>query len=241
VALETRTGTRSETVTDSAGQYTSPFLAPGTYDLTAEIAGFKRCQRQGLGLATGEHPVIDIELQLGDVTQNVTVAADTEMIETANASTGQVITSQQVEDFPLNGRTPMMLAQLALGVVSTSTLSNAVHPFDNGGVSSISMVVGASPRPLSVRTEAPLTSVLEMMNRPKARETIVHFINFDRKKPVDRFAVTLRKQFTGPVKKLECFSPDTNEPVALKFQENGDKISFAAPSMRLYSMLVVSQ
>src|SRR5205823_9155156 len=53
VATETRTGTKSETVTDSAGQYTIPFLAPGAYDLSAELTGFKRYQRQGLGLATG--------------------------------------------------------------------------------------------------------------------------------------------------------------------------------------------
>jgi lysophospholipase L1-like esterase len=102
-------------------------------------------------------------------------------------------------------------------------------------------VVSSMNAPLSVRTEAPLTSVLEMVNRPKARETIVHFINFDRKHPVERFSVTVRKQFPGPVKRVECLSPDANDPVAIDFQEHGEEITFTAPSTRLYSMLIVSQ
>jgi hypothetical protein len=102
-------------------------------------------------------------------------------------------------------------------------------------------VVSAMNQPLSIRTDAPLTSVLEMVNRAKARETVVHFINFDRKKPVDRFRVTIRKQFQGPVKRVECISPDTNDPVMLEFQEKAGEITFAVPTTRLYSLLVVSQ
>ncbi|HEV2687326.1 MAG TPA: TonB-dependent receptor, partial [Bryobacteraceae bacterium] len=56
--------------------------------------------------------------------------------------TGQAITTKQVEDFPLNGRTPMMLAQLALGVIATGNPS-LVHPFDNGAAAAWS--IGGSP------------------------------------------------------------------------------------------------
>src|SRR6478672_9546300 len=60
LATETRTGAKSETVSEASGAYTIPFLAPGDYAITAEVAGFKKFVRQGLTLGMGEHPVIDI-------------------------------------------------------------------------------------------------------------------------------------------------------------------------------------
>src|SRR5438067_5988550 len=118
IATETRMGAKSETVSESSGAFTIPFLAPGEYEITAEIPGFKKFVRQGLTLSMGEHPVIDIRMEVGAVNESVTVVADSPLIESANASIGQVITSEEVEDLPVNGRTPLMLAQLALGVIS---------------------------------------------------------------------------------------------------------------------------
>jgi hypothetical protein len=142
IATETRTGTKSNTVSDAAGQYTIPFLAPGLYQVSAEELGFKRFVRSGLELGSGDHPVIDIRLDVGDVTQAVEVTADVPLINTENSSTGQTITTQQVENFPLNGRTPMMLAQLAIGVIATGAPS-LVHPFDNSAAAAWS--IGGAP------------------------------------------------------------------------------------------------
>ena len=100
-------------------------------------------------------------------------------------------------------------------------------------------VVDALPKGLSVTTEAPLTTVMEVLNRPATRETIVHFINFDRKNKLDPFRVTLRKQFPGLVNSVTCFSPDADDPLPLDFQESGESVIFTAPSTRLYSMIVV--
>src|SRR5438105_3549073 len=66
VAIETRTNTKSQTVTDTAGQYAIPFLAPGQYDLTIESNGFRQAVRSGIQLASGDHPVIDVQLTVGD-------------------------------------------------------------------------------------------------------------------------------------------------------------------------------
>jgi hypothetical protein len=107
LATETRTGTKASTVSDVAGQYTIPFLAPGNYEVSAEAADFKKAVRSGLDLGSGGHPVIDIRLEVGDTAQSVEVAGDVPLVNTENASTGQTITTRQVEDFPLNGRTPM--------------------------------------------------------------------------------------------------------------------------------------
>jgi hypothetical protein len=65
-------------------------------------------------------------------------------------------------------------------------------------------------------------------------------VNFDRKHPLSPFVVTVKKQFSGPVKSVKVFSPDTDDPIALPFQDTDGKITFTVPSMRIYSMIVIS-
>src|SRR5579864_6018750 len=64
---ETRTGTKSCVASNSSGQYVVPFLAPGDYDLLAELSGFKQFARHAIHLAAGSHPIIDIRLEIGEV------------------------------------------------------------------------------------------------------------------------------------------------------------------------------
>ncbi len=138
VATEVRTGTRVQTVSDSGGQYTLPFLASGQYDLSASVQGFKEFVRKGIQVGAGDHPVIDIRLEIGDTATTVEITADAPLLNTDNASTGQAITTKQVEDIPLNGGTPLMVQQFAIGVIATGT-PTLVHPFDLGGPSAFSI------------------------------------------------------------------------------------------------------
>jgi hypothetical protein len=94
---------------------------------------------------------------------------------------------------------------------------------------------------LSIETEAPLTTVAEFLTRPESHEIIAHFVNYDRQHPTAPFRVTVAKQSAGPVKSVMCFSPDTDDPVALKFEESGGRVTFTAPAVRLYSMIVIGQ
>lgn len=142
VALETRTGVKSTAYSEPSGQYTIPFLALGEYEVSAEAPGFKKFARPGIKISAGDHPVLDIHMEVGALTESVTVTADAPLLMTANPSVGQVITTAQVEDFPVNGRTPMMLDNLALGVVSTFE-PGPVRPFDNGAPNSVS--IGGAP------------------------------------------------------------------------------------------------
>lgn len=142
VATEINTGTRTQTVSNGSGQYTIPFLLPGNYQVSVEASGFRRLVRAGIHLASGDHVVVDLRLQVGRVSQSVNVTASVPLVDTANASVGQVITTKQVADLPLDGRTPMMLAQLAIGVSATSNPS-LVHPFDSNGAAAWSM--GGTP------------------------------------------------------------------------------------------------
>lgn len=137
-ATETRTGVKTPTVSDSAGKYVMPFLAPGQYEISFQAPGFKEAKRTDLALGADEHPVIDVRLEVGDVSTAVTVSADVPLLNTDNASVGQAITTAQVEEIPLNGRTPLMLAELAIGVTPTGT-PTLVHPFDLGGPAAFSV------------------------------------------------------------------------------------------------------
>jgi len=138
LATEVRTGTKSPTVADSAGQYAIPFLAPGDYQISATMPGFKEFIRKDIHLGSGDHPVIDMRLDVGDTSQAVEVTADAPLLNTENASLGQAITTKEVEEIPLNGRNPAMLAQFAIGVIPTGT-PTLVHPFDSGGPSAFSI------------------------------------------------------------------------------------------------------
>jgi hypothetical protein len=97
------------------------------------------------------------------------------------------------------------------------------------------------PNGLSIQTEAPLTTVVELLTRPETRETVAHFVNFDRQHQPMPFRVTVGKQLPGAVKSVVCFSPDADDPAPLEFEETAGHVSFVAPAMRLYSMIVIGQ
>ena len=136
LATESRTGAKSTAVSDSAGKYVIPFLTPGTYLITASAPGFKRSVQGNFVLETAAHSVLDIHLQIGDASQSVSVTSEAPLVETANGSVGEAVTTGQVEDIPLNGRTPYLLGTLAIGVIHTASSSSAVgdlfaSPWDN--------------------------------------------------------------------------------------------------------------
>jgi len=144
-AAEVQTGAKSETVSGPDGLYTLPYLAPGTYRVIVEAQGFKRYVRDGIIVGSGERIGLEIELELGPVTDSVTVTAESPLLQTASASTGQVITGRQLENMPMNGRTPLVLAQLAPGVMFTGN-QTFIRPYDNNGPASMTMAGGLTNR-----------------------------------------------------------------------------------------------
>ena len=142
VAVLVATGAQSVTNTGLDGQFTIPFLSPGTYRVEADAPGFKKYIRENLGVSAGDRVAVDIQLQVGQQTETITVSADAPMLDTTTATAGQVINSAQVENLPMNGRTPLVLAQLAFGVVPNSD-PKFNRPFDNAGPSGFSM--GGAP------------------------------------------------------------------------------------------------
>ncbi|PWU04336.1 MAG: TonB-dependent receptor [Terriglobia bacterium] len=126
---ETNTGTRIAATSNMAGHYTAPFLLPGDYDIAVHMEGFREFVRRGVHVGAGEHPGIDIRLEVGDVATSLEVTADAPLLNTENGSLGQAITTKEVAELPINGRTPIMAASLALGVIGYGQ-PGLVHPFD---------------------------------------------------------------------------------------------------------------
>jgi hypothetical protein len=142
IAVQVGTEAKFETVTDSDGLYTIPFLPPATYRISAEAPGFKHYVRDNVAAGANEHLGIDIQMEVGAVTETLNVTGEAPILQTTTASTGQVISSAQIENMPVSGRTPLALAQLAFGVIP-NTDPRFTRPFDNAGPSGFSM--GGAP------------------------------------------------------------------------------------------------
>jgi hypothetical protein len=132
------TGAVSTTNVGPTGAYTVPSLAPGTYSIRVEYPGFSNYTRNGVTLTAGDHDQIDVTMQMGTVSQEVVVTADAPLVDSTNGAIGQGIGTTEVEQLPQNGRTPVTLSLLALGVSSTAAPAQ-VRPFDNGGAASVTI------------------------------------------------------------------------------------------------------
>ena len=101
------TGIPRSTLSGTGGEYTFAALNPATYMVVIEKPGFKTLEKKGIVVGTQEFIIVDLALTVGDVTQSVNVtAADVPLLETENASTGQVIDTQKLADLPNMGRNP---------------------------------------------------------------------------------------------------------------------------------------
>jgi Carboxypeptidase regulatory-like domain len=127
---ETRTNLQRVAVTTGDGVYTAASLAPGEYRVDVELLGFKSVRREGIRLATGEKARIDVDLSIGDLSEQITVVADAPIVGAETASLGTVVEHEQVVQLPLNGRLFIMLAAIAPGVALPP---NSVLPRINGG------------------------------------------------------------------------------------------------------------
>jgi hypothetical protein len=124
--------------TNTEGNYTIPFLRPGQYTLTAELAGFTKHVRQGLVLQVGQDATINVQLAVGGLTEEVSVTAETPVLETNNANRGTVIDQARIAELPLQSRSPMALVVLVAGV-NYNAQAIYLRPFDNGALADWSM------------------------------------------------------------------------------------------------------
>jgi hypothetical protein len=137
-AINTETGVATSATANSEGAYIISFLLPGTYMLKVEHLGFKTLERGPVELRVNDRTRVDLQLQVGNVAEHITVVAEVQLLEQANADRGQVIDNAAITDLPLDARNPFNLMNLAVGVQFTGD-PQYTRPFDNGAIADFSI------------------------------------------------------------------------------------------------------
>lgn len=105
------------TVTSGAGEYVFNTVDPATYSIATEAPSFKKFIHRDVVVATQQTVTTDVQMELGAVSQSVEVTEEVPIVESSNASNGQVIDSQKMTDLPNLGRNPFLLSKLSTNVV----------------------------------------------------------------------------------------------------------------------------
>jgi hypothetical protein len=135
-ALNQDTGFSRSEMTTGDGSYLIPQLPIGPhYQITAELTGFKTFVRSGVALALKQNARVDMQLEVGTITQNVQVTGQAPLVDTQSATSGEVVGTDRLRELPLNGRNPIQLAGLITGVSAL----NAVETLSAGNRSASSL------------------------------------------------------------------------------------------------------
>lgn len=107
--------------TDKNGFYTAPNLAPGTYKITASIAGFRTETRTGVTLTVGAQQALDFTMNVGQVSEQVEVTTQAPTIDLVSSAVSSVVNTTTIRELPLNGRSWTDLTALQPGVAPVVT------------------------------------------------------------------------------------------------------------------------
>jgi hypothetical protein len=122
-------GTRTSAVTNEDGLFEIPYLIPGAYEVTVELAGFKKYVREDVQLRIADRLQLEIDLEVGGTVEEVTVTAATALLETTSASLGNVVDARRVSELPTPHGDPYALIGLAAGVTYTGS-TRLDRPFE---------------------------------------------------------------------------------------------------------------
>lgn len=99
--LNVATGVETTVQTTAAGVYRVPYLTPGTYKITVSAAGFKTAVRENVILAVAQTLTVDFTLEVGSVTDQITVSAEPPLLETGTAEVGYYVSKQEFDTWPI--------------------------------------------------------------------------------------------------------------------------------------------
>jgi len=129
------------TTTNSTGEYFFEKVDPGKYKLDASVAGFKKLERSAIVIETQQQITLDLTMEIGNVAETVVITDEVPLIESANASVGQVITKQFLSDLPNSGRNPFSLAAISPNYIPAGN-PTFYRQQDQSGSSQISLAGG---------------------------------------------------------------------------------------------------
>ena len=130
--LNTATEAGLDTRSNDTGLFTVPFLLPGAYDITVDLAGFKKLERRGIEVRVNDNVNLDLQMDIGDSSQRVEVTASTPLLETANTSLGQVVDRRRMTELPIASGNAAELVLLAPGTTNATNLRSRKAAFNNG-------------------------------------------------------------------------------------------------------------
>jgi hypothetical protein len=149
------TGVTRNITSDTAGFYTAPNLLPGNYEITISARGFATQLRTGITLEVGAQQVLNITMQVGQVTEKVEVTGAAPAVQLATSSIGAVVNSTTVGELPLNGRSWTDLATLQPGVIAVQTQGSFATGSERGnrGFGAQITIAGARPQQNNYRLD----------------------------------------------------------------------------------------
>ncbi len=129
----TATGAEREVTSNGEGLFEIPLLETGTYSVTVSKQGFSTIKRENIILQTSTETRVDVQLAVGEISNEVTVTTEAPLVQTETSERGSVITGREVTELPLSGRNFTQLATLTPGVVrANNTGIGEARGFNNG-------------------------------------------------------------------------------------------------------------
>src|SRR5688572_19352450 len=135
IILNTDTGSKQELVTNSTGYFEAPLMQPGNYEISVEMAGFKRVTQRGVVLAVAQQMNIPFVLEVGAISENITVTGEAPLLDTSSVSSAQTFDTRMVESLPMLSNMPIMLTRFAAGVNPNPSQSLVSQGFVDGTTS----------------------------------------------------------------------------------------------------------
>lgn len=126
--------------TNQQGAYLIPFLNPGIYRIAAEAQGFKKFEQEAIEIRVGDAITLDMMLEPGALTESVTVTAEAPLLQSSEASIGQLVDQKRLHELPLAGGNPLYLLQLTPGIISTNASSHGWFPHALDSISNVGSV-----------------------------------------------------------------------------------------------------
>jgi hypothetical protein len=124
VAKNEGSGQFREIVSGADGSFFMSALTPGQYELTAQISGFKKYQRGGVRVEVGKTQSIDVQLQVGGIEQQITVTAESPLVDTTTKQLGGSVPTQELQDVPSLNRNFTSYLSLLPGITSTISVDS---------------------------------------------------------------------------------------------------------------------
>src|ERR1700757_749281 len=105
-------GTTRVLISDEAGQYAAAGLTAGTYKVRGELAGFTTVERSNVQVEVGNNTRVDLTLMPGGQSETITITSEAAAVNTTTATLGGIVSNQEIQSLPLNGRNFFRLLDL---------------------------------------------------------------------------------------------------------------------------------